>query len=220
MNIIQENEIDNPDNQYLMTYLNNVHEMSRDEANDIVNTRQKFITEYENFPEAKLMKDRSPKTNTKLWGSIQNYIFKTPYIQMIYVIQNLCKTKKSINGKYNEIKTQLDLWLNTNDKSLTFIEILRDNPIEYWKTMQHDDEFGLLAIVALILLNLPASEAQCERLISKHRMAMNDQQKSMKCETAAARVRLSSIRIPGHRTDITKKMEKFMKELNKRKDNI
>lgn len=191
------------------------HDLSREEADDLVTTRQKFITSYEGFSEAKLMRDRKPKTSLSLWGNIQSYIHKSPYIQLLYVIENFSKTKKQLSGHFTDIKNQLDKWLNEEDSKLCFIEILKDSPLEYWKIMMNDDEYKYLATVAMILLSLPASEAQCERLISKHRKAVNEQQKSMKCETAAARVRLSSTRIPARSNLEIIKIEKFIHKINK-----
>lgn len=89
-------------------------------------------------------------------------------------------------------KNEYDAFIMEDIDTMIDGETLKKDQTRFWHNQLGGATFGRLAIIARILLTLPASEACCERYISVRSSAVGNKQAKMKNQVQEARAILAS----------------------------
>lgn len=162
--------------------------------NPDVELRQKTLLEY--YSKLNIDNDEMEKDNLQVntWPHLNDAKKENCRQQVYYVIENLGKNLGKDNSWVILAQHEFDDFISTDVDSMLDGDTLKAHQTLFWHNQQGGQRYGRLAVIASILLALPASEACCERYISVRSDAVNRKQTKMKNDEQAARTLLASTR--------------------------
>lgn len=157
-----------------------------------VELRQKTLLEY--YSKINIDNDEMEKENLQVntWPHLNDAKKENCRQQVYYVIENLGKNLGKDNTWIILAQHEFDDFISTDVNSMLDGETLKTHQTLFWHNQLGGQRYGKLAVIASILLALPASEACCERYISIRGDAVNRKQTRMKNDEQAARTLLAS----------------------------